>query len=67
MYTIKWAEAIAKKYGVNVCDTSVLDGLNKYCPCVPKYLHDADHTCPCKTMRDTKECHCGLFRRYDSD
>lgn len=35
----------------------------RYCPCVPHYLHTKDSICMCKEFRDMKEgnCHCGLF------
>lgn len=34
-----------------------------YCPCVPKYLWNADTKCPCKEFREMEqgECNCGLY------
>jgi ferredoxin-thioredoxin reductase catalytic subunit len=70
MFTIKWANVIAKRLGTKVVDEqpyafSVLEGLDKtggYCPCVPKYAHCKDTLCPCKVMREVGHCHCELFK-----
>ena len=66
---MKWYEQYAKTVGMKVSTdaATIIDGLEhnkvkhgaRYCPCT---LMRSNHTvCPCLKMRDTKECHCGLF------
>lgn len=31
------------------------------CPCIPQPQWSEDTICPCKDMRENKECHCGLY------
>ena len=33
-----------------------------YCPCVTPLAHGEDTICPCRTYRETGECHCGLYK-----
>jgi ferredoxin-thioredoxin reductase catalytic subunit len=65
-----WYEKIAEKYGMKVNNSMaevILDGLEhnkiiygaRYCPC--KTQKSIENVCPCKEMRETKHCHCGLF------
>ena len=66
---MKWYEQYAKTVGVTISNdaATILDGLEhnktthgaRYCPCM--IANSKDTICPCRTMRDTKECHCGLF------
>lgn len=65
-----WYFKVAEKYEVKVAEDSVyiLDGLEgnkvkygaRYCPC--KLDKVSENICPCKTFREKKECHCGLFK-----
>lgn len=32
-----------------------------YCPCSP--IRNEDTICPCKNMRENKDCHCKLYVR----
>ncbi len=34
-----------------------------FCPCVPRWRWSEDTRCPCKAMREGKDCHCGLYVR----
>jgi ferredoxin-thioredoxin reductase catalytic subunit len=66
-----WYEKYAEKVGVpvnhgEIADV-VLEGLERnltlygarYCPC--RVDRTRDTICPCREMRETKHCHCGLF------
>jgi len=55
------------KYKLNP-DTKVVEQVRQglkatggYCPCMVEKTPDTK--CPCKTMRETGECHCGLYVR----
>ena len=67
---MEWYEKYAERVEVSVNDELkdvILDGLEfnhqnygaKYCPCI--VAKSKDTICPCKTMRETKVCHCQLF------
>lgn len=36
-----------------------------HCPCIQESAYGEDTICPCRTLRETGECHCGLFLRAD--
>jgi ferredoxin-thioredoxin reductase catalytic subunit len=70
-YDIDWANKTAKELGTELNTVKseniglLLGGLNKKeggCPCVPTFAQTEDTKCPCKDMRDTGICHCGLFK-----
>ena len=65
-------EEIAEKYGMRVNPDKkrvdhVIKGLynkkvvhgEEYCPC--SALHNKNTICPCKDMRESKACRCGLY------
>jgi len=73
---MEWFEQVAQKYHMSIDNDaadSVLKGLEfnkiehgtRYCPCRIKRIKD--NICPCKEMRKTRVCHCGLFKMEDID
>jgi len=66
----KWYEAYAKKNNLKInqeFEQMIVTGLEtikiregkRYCPC--RMERSIDTICPCKEMRETRHCHCGLF------
>lgn len=57
--------ANAAKYGMAVNESrrgvieAALRKRNGYCPCSIEM--NADTLCPCKSMRENHDCHCGLY------
>jgi len=68
-YNMMWLMAKSSTHNLRISQdtarvSSLLDGLSKtggYCPCVPRYVRDNTHMCPCLTVRTGGGCHCGLF------
>jgi ferredoxin-thioredoxin reductase catalytic subunit len=70
-YDKDWLEIVGGTYGYRPTDDGemieqLLEGLNANegnCPCIPRPSHNPSTICPCKVMRKTGNCHCGLFQK----
>jgi ferredoxin-thioredoxin reductase catalytic subunit len=67
---LEWYEKYAQMMGLQIGEHAniILEGLElnkslygyRYCPC--SLIRTTDTICPCKNMKENRECHCGLFK-----